>query len=213
MRFASARSPSSNHVYEKHHIFPRSVYGPNDLVVQLTCREHYLAHKLLWLGFKARYGTKSTKTRKMALAFYMMVYGTGDTYRDKVKTSYMYESARKAAREAKIGASRPDMKGKSFFGASDEQIVEIKEKIRNKKLGIKMNYPNNRKSSPRSGQTAITISESRKRTKDKFVLMSDAEFNEWLQKFDKPTKSGRINSNVTRAIKWRQDESRSVKSD
>lgn len=32
---------------EKHHIFPKSIFGDNDLLVYLTIREHFVVHKLL----------------------------------------------------------------------------------------------------------------------------------------------------------------------
>ena len=33
---------------EAHHIFPISIFGKNKLTVNLTHREHYIAHLLLW---------------------------------------------------------------------------------------------------------------------------------------------------------------------
>lgn len=51
---------------ETHHIIPRSFGGDNikSNVVQLTAREHYVAHALLWkMKFEGIYGSK------MAFAF------------------------------------------------------------------------------------------------------------------------------------------------
>lgn len=207
IRKAKARNINNDVAIEKHHIFPISIYGKNNLVVALTMREHYIAHKLLWKAYNRRYGKDSTKTKKMAMAFHMMVYCIGDTNRETIKNSYLYESARLAARESKTNSSRPDMIGKRYFGASEEKIVAAIEKIRSKKLGFTCtNYPKNRRSSPRRGEVAIKISEARKKTKDKFIKMSDDEFSAWMQKFDKPRKDGRINPNVTRALKWRRNE-------
>ena len=207
VRKAKSRNFNNDAAVEKHHIFPISIYGKNDLVVILTIREHYIAHKLLWKAFVRRYGKDSLKTKKMAMAFHMMVYCIGDTSREIAKNSYMYKSARLAARESKLNIGRPDMIGKRYFGASEEKIEVAIEKIRLKKMGSTCaNYPKNRKSSPRTGETAIKISETRKKTKDKFIKMSEDDFNAWLQKFDKPRKDGRINPNVTRALKWRHNE-------
>jgi hypothetical protein len=192
--------------YESHHIFPKSIYGNNNKVIYLTIREHYIAHKLLWKLFRKRYGVKDNRTRKMAMAFHFMIYGKGDTYRlQKYDNSYLYESARKAAQEAKKEKQRSDMIGKSYFGASEEVIRNGIEKMRQKKIGMKITYPKNRKSVPCPNDKAQKISESRKNTKLKFICMSEKEFNLWLSKQNYHTKNGRINSNVSRAIKWRSE--------
>ena len=68
---------------EKHHIFPRAIFGENDGVVLLTMREHYVAHKLLFHICKSRYGNHPY-TYKMALACEMM----GN------RTSHYYETTR-----------------------------------------------------------------------------------------------------------------------
>ena len=191
---------------ELHHIFPKSIYGENNTLVKLSFREHYIAHKLLWKICKKRYGWKHQKTRKMAMAFHIMIYGKGDTKRPyKHNNSYLYESARIAAHEAKRGKIRIDMKGKSYFGASEEIIRNGIEKMRIKKTGMKNDYPKNRNSPPCSAQKAKKISETRKRTKEKFIMMTQEEFDFWLSNQNYYTKNGRINSNVSRAMKWRKE--------
>ena len=205
MRKALARKNDKAYI-ELHHIFPKSLYGDNNFVVGLNFREHYVAHKLLWKACKKRYGWKHQKTRKMAMAFHIMVYGKGDTNRPyEHKNSYLYESARIAAKEAKKQKERLDMKGKSYFGASEKVIKQCIEKMRIKKTGLKIDYPKNRKSTPCSLEKAEKISESRKKTKEKFVSMSQQEFELWLSKQKYYNKRGRINSNVSRAIKWRNE--------
>jgi len=192
--------------YEAHHVFPKSIYGENNNIVYLTFREHYIAHKLLWKFFRKRYGFKDERTRKMAMAFHWMIYGKGDTYRkSKYDNSYLYESARKAAKEAKKGKRRIDMIGKAYFGASEETMRNGIEKMRNKKIGMKINYPKNRISSPCSAEKSNKISEARKNTKLNFITMSEEEFQKWLSKQNYYAKDGRINSNVSRAIKWRNE--------
>lgn len=69
---AKNRILSKEIVVEKHHVMPKSIYGKNKNLVQLTPREHYLAHKMLWQGLKIKYGTKDIRTRKMACAFHSM---------------------------------------------------------------------------------------------------------------------------------------------
>ena len=66
----STKKPSL--YYEKHHVFPKSIYGKNKLTVELTAREHYIAHALLYKICKKRYGTDNFKTRKMSFAFFLM---------------------------------------------------------------------------------------------------------------------------------------------
>jgi len=106
--------------------------------------------------------------------------------------------------KSKIGKSRPDMKGKIFFGADEETISNIKKKISNTRTGKSINYPSNRKSSPCSEEKASKISESRMKTKQRFIDMSDSEFEEWISKQNLYAKDNkRKNSNVTRVLMWR----------
>jgi hypothetical protein len=206
VRRAENRKEIDKKLHEYHHVFPVSIYGKNDFVVPLTLREHYIAHKLLWKIFKNRYGPDNEKTRKMAMAFHFMIYGKGDNYRQKTfKNSYLYESARIAVFESKKGKKRVDMIGKSYFGADEKTIREGIEKMRQKKLGMKINYPKNRLSSPCSKEKSQKISLQRKKTKYKYISMSEKEFNEWLSKQNYYAKDGRINSNITRAIRWRNE--------
>jgi len=203
---AKNRKEIDKKLYEYHHVFPVSIYGQNDFTVPLTLREHYISHKLLWKIFRKRYGPKDEKTRKMAMAFHWMIYGKSDTYRQKTfNNSYLYDSARTAVFESKKGKRRVDMIGKSYFGADKKTILEGIEKMKRKKTGMKINYPKNRASAPCSKEKSEKISEQRKRTKYKYINMSDEEFNKWLSNQNYYAKDGRINSNVTRAIRWRNE--------
>lgn len=195
--------------YEKHHVFPVSIYGKNNFWVYLTLREHYIAHELLWKALKKRYGVKDDRTRKMAMAFHCMIYGKGDTHRkEKYDNSRLYHSARTAVSESKKGKIRKDMLGKAYFGASEETIRNSIEKMRAKKIGMKIDYPKNRKSSPCSVEKAKKISKSRTNTKQKYIEMSDQEFNNWVKTINPFRKDGRVNPNLTRALKWREDASK-----
>lgn len=62
--------PKGNH---KHHIFPKSIFRNNKVLVVLTPREHFVAHRLLARVYELRYGLKHNKTIKMKYAFSMMV--------------------------------------------------------------------------------------------------------------------------------------------
>jgi hypothetical protein len=70
---------------EKHHIIPRSFGGDNikSNVVQLTAREHYIAHALLWkMKFEGIYGSK------MAFAFNTFINKM--TTKERGRKSYLY---------------------------------------------------------------------------------------------------------------------------
>ncbi len=55
---------------EAHHIFPTSIFGKNNVTVNLTFREHFIAHFLLFKMYIKEYGAFNNWTRKM----YRVVY-------------------------------------------------------------------------------------------------------------------------------------------
>lgn len=210
---------------EKHHIFPVSVYGNNDRIVALTAKEHFIAHLLLWKGFNRRYGKRNHKTVMMMLAAWGMRYGQlnrGNHQRyssrtvSKLREAYAErirgdnnpakrEEVRKKIRDSKLGKERPDMKGKAYFGASPERIKAGTKKMQDKKTGMKINYPKNRKSPPCSIEKAKRISEVRKQTLKKYAKMSKEEFRIWVSSFNLYDKNGRRNKNIVNAINARGD--------
>lgn len=78
---------------EKHHVFPRSIFGEKDnkFTVKLTAREHYIAHALLEKIYIKRYGKNDSKTKKMISAFYMMNNTKGKGQKRYVN-SILYEN-------------------------------------------------------------------------------------------------------------------------
>jgi hypothetical protein len=88
IRKAEKRTPPKGYV-EKHHTFPKSIFGKNNRVVVLTAREHYIAHALLEKICIKRYGLEHWKTKKMNFAHLSMKSDTNRYY-----NSYLYESAR-----------------------------------------------------------------------------------------------------------------------
>ena len=58
--------------YEKHHIFPESIYGKNSNVIKLSPKQHYIAHALLYKALIKRYGIKDKRSIKMIYAFWNM---------------------------------------------------------------------------------------------------------------------------------------------
>lgn len=134
---------------EKHHVFPRSIYGPdrggtNKRCVYLTLREHYIAHALLMKGFVKRYGMQDSKSAKMIYAFHMM-----NIMRDKIgyPNSYLYETSREHYINMRIGRKRKPFspehieklrqrglgKNNHFYGKKHKE--ESKQKQREKMIG------------------------------------------------------------------------------
>jgi hypothetical protein len=88
IRKAENRTPPEGYT-EKHHTFPKSIFGNNDRIVILTGREHYIAHALLERVCIKRYGMKDKKTIKMINAVICM------KGRKKYYNSLLYECTRK----------------------------------------------------------------------------------------------------------------------
>jgi len=102
---------------EKHHTFPKSIFGNNNRIVLLSAREHYIAHALLEKIYIRRYGVMDKKTIKMIHAHILM------KSKGKYYNSYLYESARIRMCESK--------KGKKPYHMTEE----IKRKISISKIG------------------------------------------------------------------------------
>lgn len=89
VRKAENRTPPEGYT-ERHHIFPKSIFGNNNRVVALTAREHYIAHALLEKIYMNRYGLDDNRTKKMINAFWIM-----STKNRKQKiNSYIFENLR-----------------------------------------------------------------------------------------------------------------------
>lgn len=188
---------------EKHHIFPVSIFGENNKTVDLTFREHYIAHLLLIKIFSKRYGESHQYTRKMYNAIHRMVYSSKEKL--PLVNSRMIEIAKIAARKSKIGKPRPDMKGKAYFGASEETIKDLTKRQSEARRGKHTNYPKTRKPlSNRTQEVFDKISKSRQKTIERFSNMSETEFSEWLNSQNKfsTRKNGTThpNSNITRVL-------------
>jgi hypothetical protein len=120
---------------EKHHIFPVSIFGRNKRVVQLTGRQHFIAHKLLAKIYLYRCGQNSSKYSKMQKACTIMMAKT-----DVRRSSRRFEFCRKMAAEASIGRLH---------------TVESREKMR------KIRFANNhRKGTKRSEETLTKLKKS-----------------------------------------------------
>ena len=74
MRKAENRKLPKLSYKEEHHIFPVSIFGKNKTLVELTAREHFVAHLLLWKYYQKKYGNKNEKTKKMLNAVWYMTH-------------------------------------------------------------------------------------------------------------------------------------------
>jgi hypothetical protein len=120
IRKAEKRTPPEGYT-EKHHIFPKSIFGKNNKIVILTGREHYIAHALLERIYVKRYGSNDIKTNKMIIAFWCM---NNQNTKNKYYNSYLYESTKikyintikgKKLSEERIEKLREINKGKSWW--------------------------------------------------------------------------------------------------
>jgi len=96
IRKAENRVPPEGYA-EKHHTFPKSIFGNNNRIVLLSAREHYIAHALLEKIYIRRYGVTDKKTINMIHAHILM------KSKGKYYNSYLYESARIRMCESKKG--------------------------------------------------------------------------------------------------------------
>jgi hypothetical protein len=142
IRKAENRDAPEGYV-EKHHTFPKSIFGKNSRVVLLTAREHYIAHALLQKIYLKRYGIYDHRSHKMIKAHILMK--TRDYF-----NSYLYESARKKLSKSQSG------KGNHNYGKI--LTKDHKEKISNSLKGEK--NPNYKK--VLSEETKLKISKSKK---------------------------------------------------
>lgn len=124
---ANSRDCPQDTPIERHHVFPISIFGRNRDTVNLTVREHILAHQLLWFHYRCSYGVVDYRTKKMALAFsYMVNCHTGRTLVRSIKHANI---ARHANHLALRGINNP------FYGK--RHSATTKRKISDKNRGFK----------------------------------------------------------------------------
>jgi hypothetical protein len=117
IRKAENRTPPEGYT-EKHHTFPKSIFGNNNRIVILTGREHYIAHALLEKIYIKRYGLNDIKTIKMIHAHTLM------KSKGKYYNSYLYNSA--VIRKSEV------LKGKPPYVMTEKTRMKMAESRRGK---------------------------------------------------------------------------------
>jgi hypothetical protein len=143
IRKAENRTPPEGYT-EKHHIFPKSIFGKNKRVVSLTAREHYIAHALLEKIYIKRYGKDDDRTKKMTYAF----WGMNNQKKDKrYFSSHLYETSKQRFIEllsenqkgknnsmyGKIGEECPFYRQQHTEESKQKMSKKLKEKWKNQK--------------------------------------------------------------------------------
>ncbi len=220
---------------EKHHYFPQCIFGKNDKTIVVTAREHFVLHRLLYAIAKKRYGETHSYSIKLGKAYRMMgtvkVSGRNILINSRVleelrrinstaikgdNNPAKTNESREKISQSKQGKARKDMKGKSFMGSqkSKQEIVETARLARNQNIEKRRSQglpginhrPGGYKNGPHASETIKSISESRKKTPEKWRAMSKEQFAQKLKAFyNKGTlyrKHG-LGGNITRALKAR----------
>lgn len=120
IRKAEKRTPPKGYT-EKHHTFPKSIFGKNNRIVVLTAREHYIAHALLEKICIKRYGMNSENFKKMNFAHISM-----KNWEKRYYNSYLYENAKIRRSENIKGKNSPNY-GKVWTNEMKKHLSRIRK--------------------------------------------------------------------------------------
>jgi hypothetical protein len=101
-------------VCERHHVFPKSIYGNNNYIVELTPREQYIAHALLYKALVKRYGSDDHRSIKMMCVFLCM-HVKSPTHDERYINSKLYEELRITFSRSRRGEKTSNVWQKSFY--------------------------------------------------------------------------------------------------
>lgn len=111
--------------FERHHVIPKSLGGPDRLRVKLTYREHFLAH---WLLTKFVVGERRIKVVRALACMTMSRNG-------RIRSSWQFAVARKAKTEATrgqrfaLGCTRSEETRAKMSAAARRRGPETREKL------------------------------------------------------------------------------------
>lgn len=161
---------TSDGIYEKHHIIPKSMGGSNDIdnLVELSCREHFIAHLLL-----TKITTGKNK-RRMCYALNRIC----NSKHVKIKSSRLYQYIREQHIEsikidAKLKLHNNNRKGKTYEEIYGEETAKKLKESRAEsnskriwtdesktKMSISKSKPNMKLRKPKSESHKKTLSEN-----------------------------------------------------
>ena len=127
---------------EKHHIFPKSIFGKNKSIVILTAREHFIAHLLLWKYYQKKYGNKNEKTKKMLNAVWWMRHTDNKQINSKIYETLKINKAIIMS-ESMSGENNPMKKEENRIKMSGENHYLNKDPIKKEEHKIRMSGENN----------------------------------------------------------------------
>ena len=162
IRKAEKRTPPEGCI-EKHHTFPKGIFGNNNRIVIFTPREHYIAHLLLEKIYIKRYGIVDDRTRKMTLACFLM------RNRSEKYNSHLYEQVRK--RYSENMKERMGGENNPSYGVPCSE--ERKQKIRETHLGKKA-----------SQETRDKMSKTRKGRRFRSYIRNGRRVGNYLKIYD-----------------------------
>ena len=116
---------------EKHHTFPKSIFGKNKRIVVLTSREHYIAHILLQKICEKRYGLKHKNTQKMLCAHINM------KSKERYFNSYLYENAKVKRSESIRGELHWNWKGGGKYYYNKKEKFNINDNYKRYEYELK----------------------------------------------------------------------------
>lgn len=108
---------------EKHHVFPKSIFGNNKRLVKLTAKEHYIAHALLEKIYIKRYGKTHNKTTKMVRAFFLMNNAEGKGQKRYINSN-LYEHNKLRFSESISGKNNHFYDKKRIF--TEEHLANLR---------------------------------------------------------------------------------------
>jgi hypothetical protein len=123
IRKAENRTPPEGYT-EKHHTFPKSIFGNNNRIVILTGREHYIAHVLLEKICIQRYGLNHKNTQRMLCA-HINMKSKGRYY-----NSFLYESAKIKRSKSMMKENHWNWKGGSRSYYIKKSLFDVSEKYK-----------------------------------------------------------------------------------
>lgn len=200
-----AEKRSALHTYnEKHHIFPVSIFGKNDNTVNLTLREHYIAHLLLEKICTKRYGLNDNRTVKMNRAVLMM------SGKNKNFNSFLYEKLK--IRWSLYMKENNPMKEKNISNKVSEKLKGrnkndygyLKIASEKKSKYNQNNHENIKKGRDKFKKTISLMSEDDR--KKKFGRVITNEMKENLSK----NRKGRTAENCERVNKMKETKNKKI---